>query len=711
MLELYEEELSYPDRCLRTQTGKLLFGPAGHRLAVDILDRKPGFSGCIDFIHKMNVTELFSVKCSLPANFEQAETVWYPTYMTMNYEDEDISFREKKTIIAEDVAVSVMKWMNKSGDVMRLSFRCAPGGFLTQVSELDESGNHRYYTESPEQRFGISLGIAASWNHKKPWMDVGPGQSVEITAAACVGNRAKEEAVQIRQTLEIYLKKSSQKAFFEDLLAQNRRFYEEAPQFLCDDKLMNACWKYRWYLLKNTMCRPDYGNFSETVMYEGRDHRMKKDPLDPAGWEFSKLVPLSTPLQINDLRWHTDHRLTREIIRSAFAGQDEDGLLLCTYVGESGKSYANYMIWAIWLYYLVDSDKGFIADMISKMERYIAGHEKAYMDGKNSLLIEKKHSLTGKEYQPSYWYFHDYPKNPKDPSTYTPLRRVDRSVYHYLNLCGMANLLGALNDPNENPYRKKAEDIRKDINESMWDDQTGFYYDLHHETGEKAKVRNIVGIYPYWAEMADEDKKDGILPLMAADGFDTGSAFASVSRDCPAYSPAGGWMGNYIKGRNGCVWCGPSWPYTTGIALEALGTESRKRGHIFDDAFDRYLLEYTVQHFRDGDRHRPYLVEHYDSQTGERLSDEADYNHSFWLDIVISYVAGITVKENCVEFEPLQTHLRWFQLTNLVIRNHKLTIQHSKGRCREGLAEGYTILVDGAWAAGTTDNAKIVINI
>lgn len=270
------------------------------------------------------------------------------------------------------------------------------------------------------------------------------------------------------------------------------------------------------------------GKFHGTVMYEGRDHRMPKTPMTPTGWEFNKLIPLSTPLQVNDLRWHSNRELTKEIIRSAFAAQDEESL-----------------------FYLVDGDKDFVREMLPKMKRYIAGHERKYTDGKDSLLIEMIHDLTGKEYQPGYWYFHGFPADPTGDETYMPLKRVDRSVYHYRNLCGMANLLEALGEEEEKLYRRKAETLRQDILEKMWDEETGFFYDLHYQTGEKAFVRNSVGIYPYWAEMTEEAHEKGILPLMDREAFAPGYGFASVSKDCPAFSPAGGWMGNFLKGRNG----------------------------------------------------------------------------------------------------------------------------------------------------------------
>ncbi len=693
----WNEELFYDKRCLRTREGKLLFGPCGDRLAVDILDPQPGFRGCIDFIHKMNITELFTVECSERLLWDEMDVMWYPTYMTMSYESEKISFRERKTIVAQDIAVSLMCWENKSDKNLRLALRSQPEGFTDSENAIFDAqtiGSSETYAgilkESGELRFGIRIGIATYWNWSVQELIVRPKECVTLYVASAVGNLMGDMSENIDElsSRTVYFLENAQKrgaqAAFEELLADNRKFYEAAPRFICDDRAMNACWKYRWYILKNSMCRPQMGRFQGTVMYEGRDHRMRKTPLSPYGWEFSKLIPLSTPLQVTDLRWHPFHKITKEIIQSAFAAQDEDGLILSAYVEGEQKSYANYMIYAIWQHYLVEGDKHFLEGLLPAMERYISGHEKCYGNDKDGLLIERTHALTGKEYQPSYWYFKGflelgrYPDNPKDKTYFTPLKRVDRSAYHYLNLMALSNIMRVLGKEKEKIYLDKAQRVKKDILEKMWDSETGYFYDLHYETDEKAMVRNIVGIYPFWAQMTQEEHNDGILPLIDREAFHTGSGFSTVSKDCPVFSPDGGWKGNYFKGRNGCVWCGPSWPYTTGIALEALGLESQKRGHIFDSHFDELLTEYTGEHFRDKDWRRPYLVEHYNPISGERLSDEVDYNHSFWLDIVVRFVAGVTVEEECVKIEPLATHLSWWRLTQLQIRGHKLDITCSE---------------------------------
>lgn len=672
------EELCYENRCLRTWTGGLLFGPSGERLSVDILERKFGFTGTIDFIHKMNITQLFEIECGSIHDYRDAKIEWFPTYMRFEYRKSGLSCQETKIILDDDLAISILDVKNERKDEVFFEIKCEPFGFSVENRTRKDKKFYTIYAESPEIRFGISVGIVLIWNQQNRRCVIKSGEEKRIITLAVVGNINTETEQQLWEKLDLVWSKIEHEDFEERLKEQNAIFYETAPSFVCDDEMWNRCWKYRWYILKNTMSRPGVGKFHETVMYEGRDHRMKKTPMKPQGWEFSKLIPLSTPLHINDMRWHTDKSIVKEMIRSVFQAQDEKGLVLCSYIKTQEKSYANYLLWAIWLFYLIEPDKKFVKELLPKMKKYIEGHEYYYQDNKDGLLIERKHSLTGKEYQPSYWYFYQYPDNPKDPDTYTPLKRVDRSVYHYLNLKGLANLMKELGDPDYVQYEKKAHRLKKDINDKMWDPQTGFYYDLHYITEEKAYVKNIVGIYPYWAELSEKEQGCGIEKLMNPDYFNLGYAFPSVSKDCPVFAPDGGWKGYFFKGRNGCVWCGPSWPYTTGIALEALGNQSRCQNHKFDKDFDQFLQEYTIQHFRDGDINRPYLVEHYNPISGERLSDEVDYNHSFWLDIIITYVAGVIVEPDKIRIDPLETHLEWFELDDLWIKGHKIKISYDK---------------------------------
>ncbi|MEG7531831.1 MAG: hypothetical protein RSF83_10605, partial [Hungatella sp.] len=90
---------------------------------------------------------------------------------------------------------------------------------------------------------------------------------------------------------------------------------------------------------------------------------------------------------------------------------------------------------------------------------------------------------------------------------------------------------------------------------------------------------------------------------------------------------------------------------------------------------------------------------------------EADYNHSFWLDILISYVVGVTVREDRIEVEPLHTHLSWFQLENLQIQDHRITIRYSKDKEKFGIPKGLTIWVDEKKAAYTLEDQVLTVKL
>ncbi|WP_284639381.1 MGH1-like glycoside hydrolase domain-containing protein [Paenibacillus silviterrae] len=307
-------------------------------------------------------------------------------------------------------------------------------------------------------------------------------------------------------------------------------------------------------------------------------------------------------------------------------------------------------------------------------------------------ITEYTHNRTGKEYQPSYWYFHNFPKDCKDPNTFTPLKRVDRSIYHYLNSLGVAALCKAAGDHEAELLRQLAEELRSDILLKMWDEESKFFYDLHYENDEKAMVKNIVGFYPYWAQITDAEHDAGLLHAFVDEEFNTPCPFPSVSADCPAYQPEGGWQGIFIKGRNGCVWDGPTWPYTNSIVLDALALESKRRNHQFDERFGHYLREYSMLHYSHRDLDKPYLVEHYNSQTGEALSDEVDYNHSYYIDLIVKHVVGLNIETDRIVLDPVHIGLDFFELDRIWVDGHQIRVTFNQRE--QHMPRGYRLYLD-----------------
>lgn len=688
------EKLAYRNRCLRTKTGKLLFGPTGRRLFADYLDKKPGFSGRIDFIHKINLTSLFTVDCSADCDFETAEAVWYADRLTLCLVSGGIAFSETKFITENDCAVSCQYWENNTSQPVSLSLEV--GADLCTKEKDVKTGARMLITPSSRHGYRTGAAVKSDIQLEQNPLIVKPGQSVTFTVVAAVGNLEQEPLSRIAEKAEQFFKNGVD--YTERQRAEYEAFFDHAPRFSSSSEILNTTWAYRWFLLRHNLAFPDMGNLQGAVMYEGRSHKMKKDPLNPSGWEFSKLINLSTPLHLTDFRWYGKKEYLYDMVRNMIRNLDENGIFCSATVGEKLHSYANYGVYGIYKLWQTDGNTEFIKEIMPDIKKYVHRETKVYSRGDN-LQIEIKHNRTGKEYQPSYWYFHNFPHNPKDPQTYTPLKRVDRSVYHYLNVMGAAYLCEAVGDDDGRMFLDIGEEIKRDILKKMWDKDTEFFYDLHHETDEKAYVKNIVGVYPYWADITGREHLPGLELLFDNRYFNTGCPFPSVARDCQVYSPMGSWNGNYIKGRDGCVWCGPSWPYTTCIALDAIGKQSRKNNHVYDSEFIHYLKEYSLQHYRDRDLKRPYMVEHYNAETGEPLSDDVDYNHSYYIDLIITYVAGVEITEKGLAFNPLDCGLNYFELDRLSVRGDTYAVTYRRPGCEDvscsHILEGYTVYKNG----------------
>lgn len=688
-----DKKLYSSNRTLRTYQGKLLFGPVGDRLYVDYLDKRPGFVGRIDFIHKCNITALFEVRCNSKPDFDTARCMWYPSKLTMEYEDVTISFSEIKTITEDDVAYSVQTWKNKSERAITLELAVRP-----EQCAVTQAADNIRFIRTPRTGHGYAVGAAVSWSASGSMRrELMPGESVTLLAAAACGNLETEKEEDLVGKVSKFVRKHQDfSALIETSARQYQAFFDAAPSFVSSDPLLNQTWNYRWYILRNCISKPNFGYLKHAAMYEGRGHKMGKTPMKPSRWEFSRLICLSSPLQLTDLKWHQNRDVIHDMIRSFFDGQGENGIVDSAFVDHYGSPFCNFMVWAVYGLYLLEHDKAFIEELEPKIRKFVDGNRKLYKSEVDELQVEVRHQRTGKEYQPSYWYFSDYPSNPKAEGAFTPLKRVDRTIYHYLNVCGCARLLEALGRKDYGTYEELAKQIAAQVNEKMWDADTGFYYDLHHLSDEKALVKNIVGIYPYWAGIAGESQTEGIGYLFREDYFATGSAFATVARDCPAYAHAGGWMGTH-GGRNSCMWNGPSWPYTNGIALDAIGNESRKHGHAYDKEFGKFLRQYAWQHFEHHDLQRPYLVEQYDAETGEQLSDEPDYNHSYFIELIIAQVCGVRLAEEEIVIDPVDVGLHYFKVDNLRIRGKALGVSYADewaGTNAAGIRPGFTVIWD-----------------
>jgi len=122
-------------------------------------------------------------------------------------------------------------------------------------------------------------------------------------------------------------------------------------------------------------------------------------------------------------------------------------------------------------------------------------------------------------------------------------------------LAGMAKILGRSDEISD--IVKETEFLTSFINEKMWDEKTGFYYDLRNDG--LSGVKTIASYWALAAGIVPEDRLERFVShLFREDEFFRPHAPATLSADDPDYHPKGGY------------WRGSVWAPTTYMALRAL---------------------------------------------------------------------------------------------------------------------------------------------
>jgi len=80
-------------------------------------------------------------------------------------------------------------------------------------------------------------------------------------------------------------------------------------------------------------------------------------------------------------------------------------------------------------------------------------------------------------------------------------------LYKYeLDLAEIQDILGGTKEANE--WRKKAESRKQLINDFMWDEEIGLYYDYDYEAEEKMNAKTLAAFFPLWVGLADQKQAE-----------------------------------------------------------------------------------------------------------------------------------------------------------------------------------------------------------
>lgn len=142
---------------------------------------------------------------------------------------------------------------------------------------------------------------------------------------------------------------------------------------------------------------------------------------------------------------------------------------------------------------------------------------------------------------------------------------VDLACYLVRECEAMAVLAGRVGHEDETGcWTASAERLRSLIDEVLWDDQDGFYYDRNERTGELVRVKAVSGFIPLWlGGVAEKRAKRLVAEHLLDEGeFWLPYPVATWAKTEPDYYQE--------SARGECNWRGPTWVPTNYMIFHGL---------------------------------------------------------------------------------------------------------------------------------------------
>ncbi len=465
-------------------------------------------------------------------------------------------------------------------------------------------------------------------------------------------------------------------------------YFASVPYFECSDEYLTRYYWYRWYGLRLMTLDGKEGNYKQPAVCEGIGY-------------FRSPISYSAMCHMLENRWRQDPTLAQGSLLTFINNQRKDGgfrgHIDVNYYRQEMFYHANWGK-AVRELYRIHPDKYFLKKAYSGLVKYVRYFDRE-RDAEGSGLYDiDNHYETGQEYMHRYLAV-DSNADKDNWGKVFRLKGVDVTVYIYELKKALAWMAKELHrgDAEDTEWNKGAEKIKQAVLERMWDTEEEMFFDVNPKTRKRTKVKAAVCFYPYMTDIVSKVHVSGLKRhLLNPKEFWTEFPVPSSSVDDKYFSSEPEWKGK----RMNCPWNGRVWPMTNSHVAEVLALsairfnskELRAKSVEFMTKFIRMMFFRTEGESASGgdaDPKRPNCFEHYNPFTGQPSVYRGvdDYQHSWVVDVIIKYVAGLKVNDDSIIIEPFPFHLDYFILDDSRVRGHQLKIG-TKGK-------SLTIWLDG----------------
>jgi hypothetical protein len=668
-----------------------------------------------------------------PVSLRMTERHWRPDRLRQTYHARGVplALRETKTAHANDTLASTLRFRNTGAVPLTLTavawtvHPVAPSGTADGVDRLRTTGDQLHFVRrvsAGDRRtydVGCALGVdrplasrsavvSESGPDQPHWQytpfyetlsgpDLGPPpHTADLDAAGVVylglhteieipaGNTERWSAAlgtaptvdaagtQVADTLATAPPAQSERTW--------QHYFDTLPSFECSDPHLQHYYWYRWYGLRLFTRRSPEGNYRHPAVYEGPEY-------------FRKHVSYSAQCHMLETRWREDPSVARGSLLNFLSNQGPDGDLTGhLYPHDADAESFYHANWAhAWAVHRTHPDEAFLRTAYDGLSDYVDYFD-AERDPEDSGLYDIwNHYETGQEYMHRYQAVSDEADEIHWGRIFR-LKGVDAAVQLYQTKRTLGKMAKALDRPDAAAeWAARAASTKQAVRDHMWDPEAEMFFDVDPGTGTRTGVKAAVCFYPYFTDIVDARHRPGLeRHLFDPDEFWTPHPVPASSRDDAHFEAVPHWKGQ----RKNCPWNGRLWPMTNSHVAEAICQAAL---HYEDDALRRrgaaFITQFVHTMFDEGDPDRPNCFEHYNPLTGQasRYRGINDYQHSWVVDLLVKYAAGIRPGDATVTVDPFPFDVEHLALRDVPVRGRRISVARTQDR--------FEVQVDGDRAA------------
>ncbi|UCE15084.1 MAG: hypothetical protein JSV04_07860 [Candidatus Heimdallarchaeota archaeon] len=480
-------------------------------------------------------------------------------------------------------------------------------------------------------------------------------------------------------------------------LNECQQFFASVPEFYCSDPYIEKAYWYRWYGIRLSSIKPPHPPPRSTyfhkypVIYEGIEY-------------FRRHISYSAQCHMLECRWMHNPRIAQGsllgLVLPELSFPSEPGRIAGR-VGMFRNEDMHYIAdWGrvSWETFLVQGDRTFLEasyNPLVKYAEYLLKHRDPEQSGLFSLVNQWE---TGQEHNSRYGIL-----DHGNEDLVINLKGVDLTTYTYNLFFYLEKIALTLERKEEaTRWRKEAQRVRNAILSTMWNGDKKEFFDVLPKLHQQTMVEVGTNFYPLFTDMA-EDHHFLSLEHLFNEKFWTEYPIASEAiseklRSCALWK----------KVRRNCPWQGRVWPMLNSHIAEVLFSAAEKNPENIPK-LKQFLIKFIRLLFFDQDVSRPNTFEHYNPLNGYASEYRGidDYQHSWLVDLIIRFIAGIHPTVTGFKISPVNFQLEYFYLKNLYLRGNWIDLIYQETETFEYPA-GLSIYINGELEAFIRDLPDII---